>query len=1850
MILINILNFFLAIFLALFIFFWRAGVNLKETLASSFSTVSNNIILYTIAFMLLFAGYGVKVSQTEIMYGLDNFYECGVFPAEQIIWIFSSLVRNAWIQVIPRVNDYIAYMRSCFSDLRDGLQMVLELDLDGLILSKGATTLQFITDLYDIISDFLITAWQWTISIPSLEIRFLTVSWTSVLNILTCYTDQISQLIRTAFRGTIFSESCQYCSFKDQYHYNCFLTDFAFPGVVIDCNKTCHDFFCGYTDCQFNFVKNITYLISNGDQFNDVFDALATSVCCMTRLLDRPFYIVVGVASGCIPFEEIGPIVKDWVKETYTCLSSIIVTFTGDKISDFFDYFTNNLLEQIGEVIKAFTALNDCGNLPAVTNCFSSWNLGNCGTFDNVCPSISNIECGFGQCFFLYDNCLATSSVIWQILNPFFRVWECFQCVLNQVICSTAGTVQEMIDCTHNTPDCHDVNVTNFFNCFENIINVIGCMGSVGDKNLDNPSFQHFRYYKNLTTTINLNDFKNQTILPNFFMIFKKKFEFITEKIELLSIKLDLDIDDEDKTTNELIKYYHCLKKGLSDKDVECVRACDSNYYSCFKEFNNFKQGRAISDELYSKIIEMAVDTCDTDFNEITTLEEYKCIFNITEKMKYSTKEFDSKILVKKNSNHIVQINTFLQNVDSMDTFLPKLYNSIKENVKDTEGFKLFSDLVEDFEKIDNEKDNISLSLISYDDDLKQKFFSNNYEDKKVLKIMRFINFTQEAISLTDKIEYQSVLGTYGKHNYIYHMNTIKKFKENARKNLNWNNLSKRFKKNTQKNSLMLIDGTYQNEGQSSSNSVKDDMNKWTEKFYKNYNDSKFSKYKRLIIRLNEKIKNLHVVKRNSFYQLLHATYYTIQNDSYSNLSDWVTGKNYYIPEEGFVNKTTYEKFMEDFNPLNPGVFQPTLNLALRNESVNIGIFISGVILSNISFLSTTLNDKSTFQKFKDIILFHIYNESLNLQKFKESEKETGFTFESLILYPTSDIGRLPNGGDPALFNFDSWFFIDYIGAIANKLFKASKTFLFDYIIKGIDYLENLDWKEDVLTPFLDWTLNITSCTWPDNLNGTTPFNPFCLPLVFEAATDFLVPLPSTFLPTQIPWPKEFIDEDGECVNTYIGNSNFIFTFKLSNNCQQQQQQFGRAVGIVGSSTSNRTMLISSIQDGFNGSRAGLVYVYLESKSSSSSDSTWNLIDQIEADNPTEPESVGLSISSLTIAYKRFLVSSPGGNKKIGFVKLYEVNSDGTLTLFQKISPPLIPFVRYGLNFGFSTAIGNFVVLASSPFYNDQRGAVFSFLLDTQSNQYEYRQILTVPATGTFRDFTQYYGSCIFYDNSIGFLIVGAPNYPYTDDLVHPYTNGGFIAIYRFTGTGFIDSPQILEPQSTPLAQDAHYGQAITGGGFFLFVGAPGYNNNRGAVYIYKFNGATYTLYGSPIFSPTQAEFGTCLSYFDPYLIVGAPRINTIYIYKLDTGSGDFVIYGITTPTSTSSLGTSCFITEDVWVAGSVKDNSYVGSAASANFILLSSVKKFTPNTLPVTRPICDTIQCDYCKRSYIRGEIEPSLFGTYFVQPEQPCQIVGFNDALDTLFFATANLVPLLNGFIFGGISFHFLTLFGPVFLIILCIIFGSFSTIPVFLIVFYFANWILYNIFWTFLPWPLVFIGFIILTVYFGLLSSFMISRTVPILVIIAILITYLVFLLGDFGHITLNINQYILNFVNTLLKFPFISFFPFINNELTIISARLPEWIFENNEIPSVYNFCFFYNFGEIGLLSVATFFLYYLNVYIFELYYIIGLLILDILKSFVILITDVVSGNSENTSKSQLAKVSKEMSLAFKKKIK
>ncbi|WP_205720162.1 choice-of-anchor B family protein [Fodinibius halophilus] len=280
---------------------------------------------------------------------------------------------------------------------------------------------------------------------------------------------------------------------------------------------------------------------------------------------------------------------------------------------------------------------------------------------------------------------------------------------------------------------------------------------------------------------------------------------------------------------------------------------------------------------------------------------------------------------------------------------------------------------------------------------------------------------------------------------------------------------------------------------------------------------------------------------------------------------------------------------------------------------------------------------------------------------------------------------------------------------------------------------------------------------------------------------------------------------------------------------------FGRSVDVA-----NGTVFIG---EPANAHQPGIVYIY------SRSESNWSEQAQLKASDGYIGDGFG---SSLVATENRILIGAPQQNDERGVAYVFEKENDNTWTEVAQIA---LSDTSAGGGFGNSIALHKNRAFIGAPGENEGLGAVYVFQ-KTGNGAWKQQAHITNPDTAQGVSF----GAALSVDDSR--LLVGAPK-----------KQGGAVYVYQGSDSGSWEMESVLT--SNRVDQRAAFGSTLGLQGNQAFIGAPRHAGGSGAVFVFQrdTNTQEWNANGKLVAydSGSRYQFGASLTFDGADLWVGAP-------------------------------------------------------------------------------------------------------------------------------------------------------------------------------------------------------------------------------------------------------------------------------------------------------------------------------------------------------------------------------------------
>jgi hypothetical protein len=264
-------------------------------------------------------------------------------------------------------------------------------------------------------------------------------------------------------------------------------------------------------------------------------------------------------------------------------------------------------------------------------------------------------------------------------------------------------------------------------------------------------------------------------------------------------------------------------------------------------------------------------------------------------------------------------------------------------------------------------------------------------------------------------------------------------------------------------------------------------------------------------------------LKYTYVFRALHFVYSILTSTGNVTIKDArsvLHGKKSYFIDEGLVNSTFFVNMTED-------------HPAKRNFDYRAPIFVFS--------LNSLFNVTPPYRIPKKYGFFMTEKNGSYFPDLKEELFRRLDMVDQIIANKTANSNATILGDEETDFNRE---FIRLIDDIVTYFRVTVKGDIVKYFDKLIDYWKNFNIKKYFEEKVENTLETIVECDYPAQINGSSIYSPFCLPLIDEKVFSWIEPPDQIYV--QIPWPSELIEQD--CVNTYNGEP-YLFKLRFSDNC-----------------------------------------------------------------------------------------------------------------------------------------------------------------------------------------------------------------------------------------------------------------------------------------------------------------------------------------------------------------------------------------------------------------------------------------------------------------------------------------------------------------------------------------------------------------------------------------------------------------------------------------------------------------------------------------------------------------------------
>ena len=1179
---------------------WSAIFFIVTALISLFSLVftTKGIIFLTVFSVWYGAGFGIMQFQEPFMQGADTFWECGLRPVTEVSFsITYTLVRGGYEYFSHGWNQGVDFIYGFVNDFIS--------DVNAL---GSPTTVNFYVGLVDAIYQLNKATVFWYRNVPAWQIPFgISDFFNSFIVVTWCLLFDTQEVMGVNFlNNTLIGSNCLICDMDPAA--TCFLRQQlipAFPAQVGPTCVGCNTAPCVFIRCGFDFLDQVTEVIqvNIGFDLSPYFADLADAACCtLQSTFLPPLYIGIGLVENLISggsscsFAALANIpdliATQWLGRIFFCIIRFARILTFGLVDDLWVLIFSVFFPFVQAVIDTFNTMVDCSGRPEFVGCLSSY-PSNCA-FTGGDPFA---DAGLQTCFNFWGSCIVNGvqdvngtfvidgaplfavqpfvSLFTTVIPLFFQILDTVVCNLFAAIpCFTpsniGGTcpIQDInfnnfltiiicvTNCVKNSSpafffvaDIFDKVTDIFFNTFQDIYDFINDVGDVINDICDNVPFCLSKQSngKNLVLklswyeTLSMYNVTNNTFCGNLLWTLPPKNvtydnwgEYMAASscfyLYAMGVKWFSKHDSENNTivmddflspltiydnfdtmfrshrnttnyNNNTVPY--SLKQSLDFRSEN--RQKQYNFTNELKESlfmkNLVKTSKGIMDNLQK-----------SPYYKITMgfMRDQTAVSNEIIKRGGTIPEYDSKMLIKR-YNKIKQQeenNTYLIEKKNANDFLREYYQGIN-NVEsyNSDPWKRANDL----HTLYAIREELNLRYVSAMNDVfkrerksipwwaranageKGRLIIEEEERAEEGNNIEYEEYSLEndtRLSLNPRKEYDNDIYKYTYSYKIYTRDELDRRREQLRPHVNT-------ALDAADSSKKIID-VFNHDGG------------FVQRAIKHYNVDHWQMYQRAHMLLNVKstkdIENLRKYAKGELQYLVeegfvpHERYHEImkvyKDKKQSAVIDLVTGqyKSYKKRSYGPFLTDPHKKWLPDFTTVFGNLHETYMkNRAYHLKLYNLTEGTPEAHAINVAFL----NDPVT-QKFYNLIEF-IVNKIFGIP-----------------------VKLLTFGGVNIQLNIDS-------------------------IVKFIfDFFSGKDISLDTLEKGGAFAVDYFTCNLPEDIDGTNLYNPWCFLFLNEFALNWITGVPNKYIKMQIPWAKEFINQN--CTTVFNGRSN-LFRFVPIHNC-----------------------------------------------------------------------------------------------------------------------------------------------------------------------------------------------------------------------------------------------------------------------------------------------------------------------------------------------------------------------------------------------------------------------------------------------------------------------------------------------------------------------------------------------------------------------------------------------------------------------------------------------------------------------------------------------------------------------------
>ena len=235
----------------------------------------------------------------------------------------------------------------------------------------------------------------------------------------------------------------------------------------------------------------------------------------------------------------------------------------------------------------------------------------------------------------------------------------------------------------------------------------------------------------------------------------------------------------------------------------------------------------------------------------------------------------------------------------------------------------------------------------------------------------------------------------------------------------------------------------------------------------------------------------------------------------------WLKGDRQYLLSHGYVDNEVYASEMQKRDVVNRG---SALDVASGNYKISEHrVYRPFPIPADRNFTG--------LPSWTSKAASYLMEKRREYDQIRKKRAENGF--------PTVIRSTIHNSRDwnQILYDFIDWF-IELFFAVVRPLNNLVNTV--------VDFFATVDFEVFVLEDVSDFFVDYFTCSFPENVNGTELYSPWCIGFLPGGLYSIFNFIPNDSFPLQIVWPFELIKSN--CTNTFNGNSD-LFEFRLSDGC-----------------------------------------------------------------------------------------------------------------------------------------------------------------------------------------------------------------------------------------------------------------------------------------------------------------------------------------------------------------------------------------------------------------------------------------------------------------------------------------------------------------------------------------------------------------------------------------------------------------------------------------------------------------------------------------------------------------------------